>query len=71
MSEANSTLRPGMRVRFAVPLDEREALERFVVLELRGPRVLVQAQVDMVLKPQMVYPCTDMVEALDEQQAAP
>jgi hypothetical protein len=35
-------LTPGNLVKFAAPLSEQEATERFVVIELRGPRVLVQ-----------------------------
>lgn len=62
-------LTPGTKVQFAEPLNEREAAQRFTVIELRGPRVLVQT-LDPYLQrqrlvPQMVYALADMVRAND------
>ena len=37
-----------------------EASERFIVLEPRGDRVLVQAVCDMNLKPTFVYPASSL-----------
>jgi hypothetical protein len=42
-----------------------EATERFVVIELRGPRVLVESICDMAIKPQSVYLAADLVKASD------
>jgi hypothetical protein len=53
----------GQVVKFAVPQTPNEINERFVVLELRGDRVLVQFVCEMNLKPTFVYLCGDMVVA--------
>ena len=60
-------LAPGRTVRFAAPLNDREAAQRFAVIELRGPRVLVQT-LDPYLQsqrlvPQMVYALADLTLA--------
>lgn len=45
----------GSIVKFRVPQSEDEAQERFVVVEHRGERILVEYICDMALKPQSVY----------------
>lgn len=50
-------------VRFAVPQTEEERVERFIVLELRGPRVLVEFICDMSIKPTFTYPAEDLILA--------
>jgi hypothetical protein len=47
-------------VRFVAPSNEDEANERFLVLEMRGDRVLVEAVCDMRLRPTFVYPAGDL-----------
>ena len=51
----------GQTVKFAVPNSPDEETERFIVLELRGDRVLVEFICDMRIKPTSVYLVTDMV----------
>jgi hypothetical protein len=58
-------LQVGQEVRFAEPMSADEATERFVVVELRGPRVLVEFICDMAIKPQQVYLAADLVQASD------
>jgi hypothetical protein len=58
-------LQVGQEVRFAEPMSADEASERFVVVELRGPRVLVEFICDMAIKPQSVYLAADLVKAFD------
>ena len=53
-------------VKFAEPIDEDEPNERFVVLEDREDRVLVEAASGFELwnvKPTYVYPARDLVKA--------
>lgn len=53
----------GQTVKFKNPLTENEAKERFTVLELRGPRVLVQVQnsgFSAGLVPTAVYLVSDL-----------
>lgn len=56
-------LQVGQTVRFAVPKSPDEETERFVILELRGDRVLVEFICDMRIKPTHVYLIADLVEA--------
>lgn len=58
-----TNLLPGMRVRFARPRTQDEALERFVVLELRDQRVLVALECDLSIKPTFVYLASDLIKA--------
>ena len=53
----------GQTVQFAAPLSDDEADERFVVIELRGPRVLVEFVCEMNLRPQSVYLIEDLIPA--------
>ena len=56
----------GQVVKFAAPEDEYEAAERFVVCEDRGDRALVQCIGgfdDWSIKPQAVYPLSDLCKA--------
>ena len=53
----------GARVKFRDPATADEASERYVILELRGDRVLVEYICDMQIKPQFVYPLADLTEA--------
>lgn len=48
-------------VRFAAPETEDEKSERFVVLELRGERTLVEFVCEMNIKPTFVYRTADLV----------
>lgn len=48
-------------VRFVAPETDDEASERFVVLELRGDRALVEFVCEMNIKPTFVYRTADMV----------
>jgi len=56
-------MRIGDIVRFREPLDDFEKEERFVVIELRGLRVLVEAQIPMFIKPQCSYLVSDLILA--------
>ena len=51
------------QVKFAAPLTADEATERFVVVELRGERVLVEFICDMPIRPTFVYIAADLVAA--------
>ena len=53
----------GEVVKFIAPLTVDEANERFIVLEHRGPRTLVEAICDMQLRPKFVYLTEDLVKA--------
>ena len=53
----------GQQVKFAAPMTDDEAAERFTVVELRGERVLVEFICDMPLRPQFVYLAADLVAA--------
>lgn len=43
------------KVKFSQPLNEQEESLVMIVLEMRGDRCLVEAQVDMKILPTMVY----------------
>jgi hypothetical protein len=63
-TETTTALVAGDVVKFAQPMSDAEQIQRFVVVELRGPRVLVQDLVtDMAIKPQAVYLASDLVKA--------
>lgn len=53
----------GQTVKFSNPTNEAERAERFIVLELRGPRVLVEFICDMSIKPTAAYLADDLIEA--------
>jgi hypothetical protein len=53
----------GDTVKFATPLDTNEANERFTVLELRGPRALVQLQCNSALAPTFSYYADELTRA--------
>ena len=55
------TLQAGQRVKFAAPLNAGEAANRFIVLEPRGDRVLVQLVCELTLKPTFVYRTADLI----------
>lgn len=51
-------------VKFSDPMNSDEATERFIVRELRGPRVLVEdAETHMAIKPTFVYLLADLAAA--------
>ena len=50
----------GNLVRFANPLTTAEQSERFVVLEMRGDRVLVEFVCPMTIRPTFVYLLSDI-----------
>jgi hypothetical protein len=50
-------------VKFIAPLTADEASERFVVLEHRGTRALVEAICDMHMRPRFVYLIEDLITA--------
>lgn len=50
----------GNLVRFANPLTTAEQSERFVVLEMRGDRVLVEFVCTMTIRPTFVYLLSDL-----------
>jgi hypothetical protein len=50
-------------VKFVSPHTQDETTERFVILEHRGPRVLVEAVCDMKMKPAFVYLAKDLIKA--------
>jgi hypothetical protein len=56
-------LQVGQTVRFAAPESPDEEAERFIVLELRGDRVLVEFICNMRIKPTHVYLVADLVQA--------
>ncbi|MDB5801660.1 MAG: hypothetical protein JWL63_2599 [Rhodocyclales bacterium] len=57
----------GAVVMFADPLDEDEKLQRFVVKELRGNRVLVQDTFSrFFIRPTFVYLSSDLVVTREE-----
>ena len=57
-------LQPGAVVRFKAPADTDEASLLFVVVEDRGPRVLVcDVASPMKIKPQSAYAAADMIVA--------
>jgi hypothetical protein len=51
----------GQIVKFVAPVSDNERHERFKVLELRGPRVLVEFVCDMSIRPTFVYLAADLV----------
>jgi hypothetical protein len=58
-------MKQGQTVKFKHPLTENEAGECFTVMELRGPRVLVQAQnsgFSAGFVPTAVYLASDLIE---------
>lgn len=61
--ENRSGIKPGDTVKFLSPLTDEEAHERFVVIEHRGPRILVEAVCDMRVKPTFVYEVADLTVA--------
>lgn len=50
----------GDTVGFVSPLSDDESTERFTVVEFRDPRVLVEFQCSMNIKPQSVYLAADL-----------
>ncbi len=56
-------LQVGQAVRFAEPRSPDEETEQFIVLELRGDRVLVEFMCDMRIKPTYVYLVAELVPA--------
>lgn len=58
-----ATLDVGQTVRFREPLTDDEREERFIVIELRGERVLVEFICDMNIKPHHVYLMADLTPA--------
>jgi hypothetical protein len=52
----------GTIVKFAFPSGDEEAGERFIVMELRGDRVLVEAINKMNIRPQFVYLLMELLE---------
>lgn len=54
-------MRIGDVVRFSEPQTKDEEEERFVVLELRGDRALVEFICDMSIRPNFVYRTADLV----------
>lgn len=60
---ACAELQVGQTVRFTEPKSPDEETERFIVLELRGDRVLVEFVCDMRIKPTHVYLAADLVGA--------
>ena len=62
-TQVHQTLNVGDKVKFSTPLTDDEAEERFVVIEYRGTRLLVEAVCDMRLKPTFVYQVEDLVRA--------
>jgi hypothetical protein len=65
-SKDRSQLKVGDTVKFLSPLNDDEALERFIVLENRGSRVLVEAICNMKIKPTFVYQANDLIATLNE-----
>jgi hypothetical protein len=63
MNNKHPELQVGQTVRFAVPKSPDEESERFIVLEVRGERVLVAFICDMRIKPTHVYLAADLVQA--------
>ena len=53
-------MKVGDVVRFAAPETEDEESERFVVLDLRGDRTLVEFVCEMNIKPTFVYQTADL-----------
>lgn len=50
-------------VKFKEPMSKDEAAERFVIVEVRGDRVLVELVCEMTIRPTFVYMAEEMVEA--------
>lgn len=48
-------------LKFLEPLTPEEENERFVLIETRGDRVLVELVCDMAIRPQFVYLTADLV----------
>lgn len=61
MESAEIPLAVGQSVKFINPLTDDERGERFIVLELRSERVLVEFICDMTIRPTFVYPTADLV----------
>ena len=54
-------MKDGDVVKFREPTDTEEASERFIVLELRGDRVLVgDVNTQMAIRPTFVYLCAEL-----------
>jgi hypothetical protein len=53
-------LKLGKTVKFVTPATAEEAEERFIVLELRGDRVLVEFICDLAIRPTFVYLIQDL-----------
>lgn len=53
-------MRIGDVVRFRNPMTDDERVERFVVVEPRGARVLVRFVCDLPIAPTFVYLATDL-----------
>jgi hypothetical protein len=62
-NEGQTQFRVGDTVKFLAPLTDEEVRERFIVIELRGPRVLVEAVCDMRLRPTFVYEAIGLTAA--------
>lgn len=58
--ETNKHLAPGTKVAFSEPLNAEEAAMVYIVIELRGDRVLIEAQCNMHIKPQEVHMARDL-----------
>jgi hypothetical protein len=57
----SSKINVGDRVKFRIPMNQDEAAEIFTVIELRGPRLLVELVCDMRIKPVFVYNAVDLI----------
>jgi hypothetical protein len=57
----SSKINVGDRVKFRIPTTQDEAFEIFTVIELRGPRLLVELVCDMRIKPVFVYNTGDLI----------
>jgi hypothetical protein len=59
----STALQPWQAVKFAEPQTADEESERFVVVELRGDRVLVESDCGVPIRPQFVYSCAELTAA--------
>ena len=48
-------------LKFIEPMTQKEKDERFILIESRGDRVLVELVCDMAIRPQFVYLTADLV----------
>lgn len=61
--DTSSKIKKGSKVKFKQPESDEEKNLVFIVLEDNGDRVLVEAQVDMGIKPTFVYLKKDLIRA--------